>query len=121
MAISYNNLWKTLIDRGINKKELCDKVGISSSTVAKMTKGESVTLTVVERICKELNCKLNDVVEIKFDNESATYGTNKRISEGISVGKMEKMSKNEQVKRKPKLIPKNSTKPEENRNKNTNV
>jgi len=66
MAISYNNLWKTLIDRGINKSELCEKVGISSSTVAKMAKGESVTLTVIERICKELQCEIKDVVEIKF-------------------------------------------------------
>lgn len=65
MAISYNNLWKTLIDRGINKSELCEKVGISSSTVAKMAKGESVTLTVIERICKELQCEIKDVVEIK--------------------------------------------------------
>ena len=66
MAISYNNLWKTLIDRGINKSELCEKVGISSSTVAKMAKGESVTLTVIERICRELQCEIKDVVEIKF-------------------------------------------------------
>lgn len=65
MAISYNNLWKTLIDRGINKRVLCEKVGISSSTVAKMTKGKSVTLTVIERICKELQCEIKDVVEIK--------------------------------------------------------
>lgn len=66
MAISYNNLWKTLIDKGINKSELCEKVGISSSTVAKMAKGESVTLTVIERICKELQCGIKDVVELLF-------------------------------------------------------
>lgn len=66
MAITYNNLWKTLIDRGINKGNLCEKVGISSSTVAKMAKGESVTLTVIERICKELQCEIKDVVEIKL-------------------------------------------------------
>lgn len=65
MAISYNNLWKTLIDRGINKRVLCEKVGMSSSTVAKMAKGESVTLAVIERICKELQCEIKDVVEIK--------------------------------------------------------
>ena len=65
MAILYNNLWKTLIDKKINKRELCKKVGISSSTVAKMVKGESVTLTIIERICKELECEIKDVVEIK--------------------------------------------------------
>lgn len=65
MAISYNNLWKTLIDKDINKSELCEKVKISSSTMAKMTKGEPVTLTVLEKICKELDCGIEDVVEIK--------------------------------------------------------
>lgn len=65
MAISYNNLWKTLINNGINKSELCERVKISSSTMAKMTKGEPVTLTVLEKICKELNCGLEDVVEIR--------------------------------------------------------
>ena len=65
MAVLYNNLWKTLIDRGINKSELCKKVKISSSTMAKMTNGEPVTLTTLEKICKELNCKIEDVVEIK--------------------------------------------------------
>jgi DNA-binding Xre family transcriptional regulator len=66
MAISYNNLWKTMIDKGINKSDLCERVNISSSTVAKMAKGESVTLSVIERICKELNCEICDVVEVYF-------------------------------------------------------
>jgi len=69
MAISYNNLWKTLIDRGINKSELCEKVKISSSTMAKMTNGEPVTLTTIEKICKELDCGIEDVVEIKNNQE----------------------------------------------------
>jgi len=65
MAISYNNLWKKLIDKGVNKSELCEKIKISSSTMAKMTKGEPVTLTVLEKICKELDCGIEDVVEIR--------------------------------------------------------
>ena len=65
MAISYNNLWKTLIDKGINKSELCKKVKISTSTMAKMTNGEPVNLSTLERICKELDCSIEDVVEIK--------------------------------------------------------
>lgn len=68
MALSYNNLWKTLIDRGINKSELCKKVKISSSTMAKMTNGEPVTLTTLEKICNELDCKIEDVVEITGEN-----------------------------------------------------
>ena len=63
MAISYNGLWKTLIDRGMNKGDLCKITGLSSSTVAKMTNNESVKLSVIERICKELDCNIADVVE----------------------------------------------------------
>ena len=69
MAISYNNLWKLLIDKGLNKGDLRKKTGISSSTVAKMTNGEAVTLTVIEKICDKLNCKIEEVVEIKNDDK----------------------------------------------------
>lgn len=63
MAISYNNLWKTLIDKKMNKSELCKKVKISSSTMAKMTNEEPVALTVLEKICAELECGISDVME----------------------------------------------------------
>ena len=55
-AISYNGLWKLLIDNGMNKGELCKRTGLNSSTMAKVTNGASVKLSVLERICKELNC-----------------------------------------------------------------
>lgn len=71
MALSYNNLWKTLIDKGINKSELCRKVKISSSTMAKMTNGEPVTLTTLEKICDELDCKIEDVVEFISDSRKS--------------------------------------------------
>lgn len=54
MAISYNGLWKQLIDHGMKKGDLCAKTGLSSSTIAKMTNCESVKLSVLEKICKEL-------------------------------------------------------------------
>lgn len=73
MAISYNNLWKTLIDKGINKGELCEKVKISSSTMAKMTNGEPVTLTTIEKICKALDCGIQDVVEISNTPDKMKY------------------------------------------------
>ena len=69
MAISYNGLWKLLIDNGMNKGELCKKTGLSSSTMAKMTKGESVKLSVLERICKELNCNFADIVDFVDDSK----------------------------------------------------
>lgn len=64
MAISYNVLWKILIDNGMKKGDLKRRTGISSGTIAKMTNGEAVTLTVLEKICNEFNCDIGDLVEI---------------------------------------------------------
>lgn len=64
MAISYNGLWKILIDKGMNKGDLKACTGLSNGTIAKMTNGETVTLTVIEKICKELSCNIGDIVEI---------------------------------------------------------
>lgn len=63
MAVSYNNLWKLLIDKKMNKSELCKKVKISSSTMAKMTNEEMVAMPILEKICAELGCNISDVVE----------------------------------------------------------
>ena len=63
MAVCYNNLWKLLIDKRMNKTELCKAIGISSSTMAKLTKEEYVALPVLERICAELDCNIADVME----------------------------------------------------------
>ena len=64
MAISYNNLWKILIDKEMNKGALCGKAKISKGTMAKMTNNEPVTLTVIEKICEVLQCDIGDVVQI---------------------------------------------------------
>ena len=63
MAISYNNLWKLMIDKKINKSELCKIVKMSSSTMAKMTNEEMVSLSILEKICAELECNISDVME----------------------------------------------------------
>ena len=69
MAISYNGLWKQLIDHGMKKGDLCAKTGLSSSTIAKMTNCESVKLSVLEKICKELDCNFGDLVDYVPDEE----------------------------------------------------
>ena len=63
MAVSYDNLWKLMIDKKINKSELCRNVKISSSTMAKMTNEEMVALPVLEKICAELECNIGDIME----------------------------------------------------------
>ncbi|MCI8284889.1 MAG: helix-turn-helix domain-containing protein [Clostridia bacterium] len=62
--ISYDKLWKTLIDRHMNKTELRERIGISNATLAKMGKNEPVNLKIIEAICKELDCGVEDVLEI---------------------------------------------------------
>ena len=62
MAISYNGLWKLLIDKNKKKTDLIDDIGISSSTLAKMAKGEAVSMNVLERICEELDCDFSDLI-----------------------------------------------------------
>ena len=63
MRMSYNKLWKLLIDKGMKKSDLRKNAGISSSSLAKLTKGENVTTEVLVKICNELNCDLADIME----------------------------------------------------------
>ena len=63
MAISYNRLWKLLIDKDMKKSQLRDLVGMSTGTLSKLSKNEPVALTVLERICKVLDCQFSDIVE----------------------------------------------------------
>lgn len=67
--ISFDPLWKTLIDHHMNKKELAERTGLSRVTVAKMGRNENVTLEVIGRICQELEVSICDVVEIKVVDE----------------------------------------------------
>ena len=68
MIISYDNLWKLLIDKKLNKTELARKIKISSSTMAKMTRGEPVAMTILVKICDELNCDVGDILSIKRED-----------------------------------------------------
>lgn len=63
MRISYNPLWKMLIDKGMNRKELREVSGISSASIAKLGKGENITTDILIKICKALDCKVEDIIE----------------------------------------------------------
>lgn len=65
--ISYNPLWKTLIDKNMRKMDLVKLIGISNGTLAKLGKNESVSLSIIDKICTALDCDISDVVEIKKD------------------------------------------------------
>ena len=63
MPFNYNKLWKLLIDKNMTKSELRKAIGISSSTLAKMGKGENVSLEVIDKICTLFHCKVEDILE----------------------------------------------------------
>ena len=63
MRISYNKLWKLLIDKNMNKKDLKEAAGISSASVAKLGKSENITTDVLLKICVSLNVHLEDIME----------------------------------------------------------
>lgn len=63
MPFSYNPLWKMLIDKGMTKEQLRKAVNLSSTTIAKMGRGEKVSLDVIERICNYFECQPGDILE----------------------------------------------------------
>ncbi len=67
LEISYNKLWKLLIDKGMNKTQLKDAAGLSSSTISKMGKNEQISMDSMLKICRVLNCDIGDIVEVKND------------------------------------------------------
>ncbi|HEQ4769818.1 helix-turn-helix domain-containing protein [Streptococcus pyogenes] len=68
MRFSYNKLCKLLIDKGWTKTKLRQEAGISSSTIAKLGKGENITTDILLKICIALDCKIEDIVEIVDNN-----------------------------------------------------
>ena len=63
MAVSYKKLWKLLIDKDLKKKDLQSLAGISNYTISKLNRGENVTVDILERICKALDCATNDILD----------------------------------------------------------
>lgn len=64
MAICYNNLWKLLIDKKMNKTDLKEAAGISFNVIAKMGKNETVSFESIEKICYALNCNIGDIISV---------------------------------------------------------
>jgi len=69
MGVNYKRLWKRLIDDEIGTTVLHTKTGVAASTLTKMRKNEYVSLNVLVRICKLLNCQLSDIVEVELENQ----------------------------------------------------
>ena len=63
MRISYNKLWKMLIDKDMNKQDLKNMSGVSAASIAKLGKGDNITTDVLIKICEALQCRLEDIME----------------------------------------------------------
>ena len=64
MDVSYNKFFTMLIDRKMKKKDICEQAGIATSTMAKMAKDENVSLDVLARICRALDCTMDDILDV---------------------------------------------------------
>ena len=70
MAISYNLLWKKLIDLGLSKTDMMRRAKISTNVLARLSKGESVSMDSMEKICKVLDCNIGDVMVFITDESN---------------------------------------------------
>ena len=73
MRISYRPLWVMLAQKEITKKELREKSGISTASLAKLGKGENLTTDVLLKICEALNCNINEIIETVPELGDASY------------------------------------------------
>ena len=63
MTVTYKKLFKLLIDREMKKQDLAEKAQISPATISKMAAGQNVTMEIVEKVCRALECKVDDISE----------------------------------------------------------
>ena len=75
MAISYNKLWKLLVDKKMSKADLRKAAGIAPNTMTRLRRDEEVTLTVLNKICKTLEVDIGDIMEFIPENNSPDLWT----------------------------------------------
>ena len=72
MEVSYKKLWKILIDEDMKKKDLLATAGISWASVTKLSKGETVSMEVLMKICKALDCNIGDIMDLIPEEEASS-------------------------------------------------
>lgn len=63
MAFSYKPLWKLLIDNDMTKKQLIEKIGISKSTLDRMSRGENISMDILDKLCAYFDCPIDGIIE----------------------------------------------------------
>ena len=72
MEVSYKKLWKLLIDKDMKKKDLLATAGISWASVTKLSKGETVSMEFLMKICKALDCNIGDIMDLIPEEETSS-------------------------------------------------
>ncbi|MGI6618447.1 MAG: helix-turn-helix domain-containing protein [Anaerovoracaceae bacterium] len=72
MEVSYKKLWKLLIDKDMKKKDLLATAGISWASITKLSKGETVSMEVLMKICKALDCNIGDIMDLIPEEETSS-------------------------------------------------
>ena len=72
MEVSYKKLWKLLIDKDMKKKDLLATAGISWASVTKLSKGETVSMEVLMKICQALDCNIGDIMDLIPEEETSS-------------------------------------------------
>lgn len=67
MDVNYNKLFKMLIDRGLKKTEFAKLVGISANTLAKLSRNETVSMDIIVKICRKLDCSVDNIMDVLPD------------------------------------------------------
>ena len=81
MRISYRPLWIKLAERELSKRQLREMSGISTTSLAKLGKGENMTTDVLLKICEALHCNINEIIETVPDDVDGSIG-NERPGNG---------------------------------------
>ena len=75
MRISYNKLWKLLIDKEMKKSDLKEQAGISSASLAKLGKDENVSMDILQKICAALECNIGDIMDLVPEDKKGKKNT----------------------------------------------
>ena len=93
MGVSYNRLWKMLINKNMKRIEMQYLTGISGNILARMGKNQYVSMETIEKICKKLDCTVDEMMEFKDDEQQ------EQTCQIIKTGRMRQKSKKEIEKR----------------------
>ena len=78
MAFCYKKLWKLLIDRDMTRADLRQATGISTATLARLSKGEDVKTSILLRICNALKCNVGDIMDVVHEEGDVRKPNNER-------------------------------------------